>query len=240
MKDVKNVIQWIKQYFSQNGPLSKAIIGISGGKDSTVAAALCVKALGRDRVIGILMPEGEQEDIEDAYRVCDYLDIKYYEINIDAACSGIYRGLASEGLHVGMPAVYTNVPARVRMTTLYAVAASVGGRVCNTSNLSEIFVGYSTKWGDGVGDFGPLRAFTMEEVIDLGRQLALPEDLLVKPPADGMSGKTDEDNLGFKYSDVSNVIWGNTELVDKKVLDTIISRYINAKHKDIKIPCCPR
>jgi NAD+ synthase len=238
MKTSDRVINWIKEYFDNNGPEAKAIIGISGGKDSTIAAALCVKALGVDRVIGVLMPEGVQEDIEDSYRVCEYLGIQHYEINIDPACSGLFRSLMEQGVNIGMPVVYTNVPARMRMTTLYAVAAAVGGRVCNTSNRCEIYVGYSTKWGDGAGDFGPLREFTVDEVIAMGRELGLPEDLIVKPPADGLSGKTDEENLGFTYQEVATVATGRGHEIAPEHYNKIMKRHIQNWHKVAPIPSC--
>lgn len=229
------IVDWIRQYFAINGPNSKAVVGISGGKDSTIAAALCVEALGKDRVLGVLMPEGEQVDIVDSYRVCEWLDIPYIEINIDSACYGIYKEMAHQNLNINK-VVYTNLPARIRMTTLYAVAASVGGRVCNTSNASEIYVGYSTKWGDGVGDFGPLRKLTVQGVIEIGRELGLPEDLILKPPADGLSGQTDEENMGLRYSDIDKVVLGETWDLDEGVYLNIITRNTQARHKTIDIP----
>lgn len=226
-----DVVKWIKQYFEENGPTAKAVIGISGGKDSTVAAALCVEALGADRVVGVLMPENIQPDIKDSYRVCEHLGIEYYEINIDAACSGLYRELMHQGVNIAKPVVYTNLPARIRMTTLYAVAAAVGGRVCNTSNLSEIVVGYSTKWGDGVGDFGPLRNLTVGEILTIGHELGLPEDLVVKPPADGLSGKTDEENMGITYKDIETYIFKGKNSLPDDVYKEIEKRQKMSAHK---------
>lgn len=234
------VVKWIQDYFIENGPGAKAVIGISGGKDSTVAAALCVEALGSARVIGVLMPEGYQSDIGDSYRICDWLGIEAIEININGACSSIYREMNYQNLDISKPVVYTNLPARIRMTTLYAVAASVGGRVCNTSNLSEIFVGYSTKWGDGVGDFGPLRNCTVDEVIDLGRQLGLPEDLLVKAPADGLSGKTDEENMGLSYKDISAMALNQPKGIFIDIQNEIMEKHQKNQHKMVNIPSCPR
>lgn len=206
-KQKDEIIRFTRDYFLNNGPTSKAVIGISGGKDSTIAAALLVDALGADRVVGVLMPNGDQADIEDSYRVCAALGISYYEINIGAACEALYDylpGLNSQ--------VVSNTPARLRMTTLYAVAALVGGRVCNTSNRSEIWLGYSTKFGDGVGDFSLFRNLCVREVLALGEWYVehgvLPKDLVYKTPADGLSGKTDEENMGLTY-----------EMVDAWILD---------------------
>lgn len=242
MIDKNLVINWIRSYFEKNGnENTKAIIGISGGKDSTIAAALCVEALGKDRVVGVLMPQGEQDDIADAYRVIRHLGIEYHEINIDTACFNIYKNMINSGIDihfVNTPVVQTNLPARIRMTTLYGVAAALGGRVCNTSNYSEVYVGYSTKWGDGVGDFAPLRNFFVSEVIDLGRQLNLPEDLIIKTPSDGMSGKTDEENMGITYEEIEVFVKGGT--VAPEQVAKITDRHKAAAHKTINIPSCPR
>lgn len=234
-----DVIKWIRRYFSENGDENtKAIIGISGGKDSTIAAALCVEALGKDRVMGVLMPDGEQADIEDSYRVIKFLNIPYVEINISQACYGIYKEMLNNNLPIHQPVVYTNLPARIRMATLYAVAASVGGRVCNTSNLSEIYVGYSTKWGDGIGDFGPLRNFLVSEVINLGYQLGLPEDLIIKTPSDGMSGVSDEVKMGVTYDEIEKYVKGAR--LNGTVANKIAIMHAAAAHKEITIPSCPR
>lgn len=205
----KECIEWIRDYFADN-PDGKAIIGISGGKDSTVAAALCVEALGADRVIGVLMPQGEQKDISDSYEVTARLRLPYHVINIGSACEELYRFLAdavflSNGMHAAKEntMITTNTPARLRMTTLYAVAALYpNSRVVNTCNRSEDYVGYSTKFGDAAGDFSPLGNLTVREVLEIGDDLGLPEHLVHKAPADGMCGKTDEDNLGFTYAEL--------------------------------------
>ena len=219
-EECEHIVNWIKEYFIKNGPDSKAIIGISGGKDSTVAAALCVKALGADKVVGVLMPQGIQYDIDDARRVCEFLNIQSYEINIEEACAGLYQAL-DKGLFENEnktimlnQAVYTNLPARIRMTTLYAIAAELGGRVCNTCNRSENYVGYSTKYGDHAGDFAPLEAYTVREILEIGDALGLPYDLVHKIPSDGMCGHSDENKLGFTY-----------ETLDAYILDKVIPEY---------------
>ena len=194
----ENCINWIKDFFEKNGKDCNAVIGISGGKDSSVAAALCVEALGKDRVIGVLMPNGEQADIDCAYKLCHHLDIKYYVINVKDAIDGIKNSIAKE-IELSNQSV-VNLPPRVRMATLYAVSQSFNGRVVNTCNLSEDWVGYSTRYGDSAGDFSPLSLLTVEEVKKIGHFLKLPADLVDKVPIDGLCGKTDEDNLGFTYS----------------------------------------
>lgn len=189
-------IEWIRNWFEENGPGCNAVLGISGGKDSSIAAALCVKALGKERVIGVLMPQGEQFDIDYSHRLCDILGIKKIVVNIGDTVASLKAALPFEA---SVQAV-TNIPPRVRMTVLYAVAQSNNGRVANTCNLSEDWVGYATRYGDGAGDFGPISHFTVQEVKAIGRYLGLPEEFIVKPPIDGLCGKTDEDNLGFTYA----------------------------------------
>ena len=196
---IKNeCVEWIRDFFAKNGPDCNAVLGISGGKDSSVAAALCVEALGADRVIGVLMPCGEQADIDCSLKLVNHLGIRYYIVNIKDAVEGLKAAMPAD-LPLSTQSI-TNLPPRVRMTTVYAVSQSVNGRVCNTCNLSEDWVGYSTRYGDSVGDFSPLSRLTVAEVKEIGHLLGLPYDLVEKVPIDGLCGKTDEDNLGFTYA----------------------------------------
>ena len=235
-------IQWIKEYYKDN-PDGKAIIGISGGKDSTIAAALCVEALGADRVVGVLMPNGKQNDIYDSYEVVARLKNQYHVVNINAACEGLYKFLADAVfLSNGEKAIRensmitTNTPARLRMTTLYAVAALYpSSRVVNTCNRSEDYVGYSTKYGDAAGDFSPLGNLTVREVLEIGDELGLPEHLVHKAPSDGMCGKTDEDNLGFTYEQLDDHILG-TGAVDENVVEKIERLHKATRHKYQSMP----
>ncbi len=200
MFDVKKVtadcVEWIRDFFEKNGKDCSAVIGISGGKDSSVAAALCVQALGKDRVIGVLMPSGDQFDIQFSYDLVNHLGIKYYVVNIGNAVKALSEAIPFE---LSTQSV-TNLPPRIRMSTLYAVSQSNNGRVVNTCNLSEDWVGYSTRYGDAAGDFSPMSNLTVAEVKEIGRYLKLPAHLVDKPPIDGLCGKTDEDNLGFTYA----------------------------------------
>lgn len=191
-------VSWIRDFFLENGDGCNAVVGISGGKDSSVVAALCVEALGRDRVIGVLMPCGVQADIDAAQMLVDHLGIRRYTVNIEAAVNGLLSALPQD-LEITAQS-RTNLPPRIRMATLYAVGQSVNGRVANTCNLSEDFVGYSTRYGDAAGDFSPLSKLTVAEVKEIGRLLGLPDVLVDKVPSDGLCGKTDEDNLGFTYA----------------------------------------
>ena len=197
-------VQWIKDFFEKNGPDCNAVLGISGGKDSSIAAALCVEALGADRVIGVLMPNGEQHDIDCAYAICAHLGIKHYLVNIKDAVEGIINSFP-EGLEITTQ-TRNNLPPRIRMSTLYAISQSCNGRVVNTCNLSEDWVGYSTRYGDAAGDFSPLSHLTVQEVKAIGMELGLPEKLVYKTPIDGLSGLSDEENLGFTYAVLDNYI----------------------------------
>lgn len=206
MFDAENVknqcVRWIREFFRQNGPDCNAIVGISGGKDSSVVAALCVEALGKERVIGVLMPCGQQHDIDMAQLLVNHLGIKHYIINIQAAVEAMKAAMPFELSTQSK----TNLPPRIRMTTLYAVAQSHNGRVANTCNLSEDWVGYSTRYGDAAGDFSPCSHLTVQEVKAIGRVLGLPEVLVEKVPIDGLCGKTDEENLGFRYAELDRYI----------------------------------
>ena len=216
-------VLWIRNFFEENGKGCNAVIGISGGKDSSIAAALCVEALGKDRVIGVLMPQGEQHDIDKAYMLVNHLGIKHYVVNIADAVNGVLSNFPSD-LPISAQ-TKVNLPPRIRMSTLYAVSQSCNGRVCNTCNLSEDWVGYSTRYGDSVGDFSPMSNLTVGEIKEIGYLLKLPKELIEKVPADGLCGKTDEENLGFTYSELDTYIrTGKIDDLNKKAL-------IDQKHK---------
>ena len=248
MSNTQNCIKWIKDYFADN-PEGKAIIGISGGKDSTIAAALCVRALGKENVVGVMMPNGYQRDIIDSRKVCELLDIFAIEVNIQEAYEGIVDNISialnnknTEKMKNGFYKVRsnnmirTNLPARLRMATLYAIAALYpNSRVVNTCNRSEDFVGYSTKYGDAAGDFSPLGNLTVREVLEIGDELGLPEHLVHKAPSDGMCGKTDEDNLGFTYEQLDDYILG-TAAVDEEVVEKIKKLHKATRHKYKPMP----
>lgn len=213
-KEIKDrLVDWIRDYFDHNGPGCTAVVGISGGKDSSVTAALCVEALGKNRVLGVLMPNGIQSDIVDAIALVEHLDIKHLVVNIGDTTKALTAAIeGAEGFDLVAAGMsrdsIINMPARLRMTTLYAVGQSLpkGGRVANTCNRSEDYVGYSTKYGDAAGDFSPLQNILVEEVRQLGHELGLPDFLIDKTPSDGLSGQTDEDKLGFTYAQLDHYI----------------------------------
>ena len=236
-KQVKDeIVQWIRNHFAETAsPETKAVIGISGGKDSSVAAALCVEALGKDRVIGVLMPQGEQADIDCSKQLVEHLGIKSYEVNVGSTVSALLGEVGSQ-VEISEQA-RVNTPPRIRMSALYAVAACVNGRVVNTCNMSEDWVGYSTKFGDSAGDFSPLSELVVREVIAVGDELGIPYELTHKVPIDGLCGKTDEDNLGFTYAELDNYIRHDTDLSDKPELKARIDgMHARNLHKLLPMP----
>ena len=237
-KTRKELVEWIREYFKENGENCKAVVGISGGKDSSVVAALCVEALGKDRVVGVLMPQDEQHDIEYSQELCSILGIQNITVNIGTVM-GEFEAILFNGIHNLGESVSTvttfNTPARARMTVLYGIAGSVHGRVSCNSNLSEDYVGYATKFGDGAGDFAPLMNLTVTEVKAIGRELGLPSKLIDKTPIDGLCGKSDEDNLGFTYEVLDKYIrTGICE--DLQVKDRIDKMHKYSLHKLNPIP----
>lgn len=207
-KTTNDLINWIKKWFDENGPNCNAVIGISGGKDSSIIAELCARALGPDRVLGVLMPNGVQKDINDSIEVCKYIGIRYIIVNIAPAVEVLKKEIEFELSSQSE----TNLPARVRMTTLYAISQSNNGRVINTCNRSENYVGYETKFGDGAGDMSPLANLTVREVLQIGDYLELPHYLVHKTPIDGLNTNddgsyvTDEQNLGFTYNELDDYL----------------------------------
>lgn len=227
------VVEWVREYLNSFGGNTAAVIGISGGKDSTIAAKICVEAVGANRVICVRMPQGNQHDLRTARAVCDYLGTKSYEIDIKYLYETLTNTLIfTTALPVDKAPVYTsNTPARLRMTILYGIAAALGdARVVNTCNKSEDYVGYATKFGDAAGDFSPLSDLTVSEVKQIGKELKVPEEFVEKVPEDGLSGKTDEENLGFTYSELDNYLLFGVE-PGEQTLKNIEDRHIKNLHK---------
>ena len=239
MKDIKTlkneIIAWIQDYAKKNGDC-KVVIGISGGTDSSVVCKLLVEALGKDRVIGVLMPCGHQHDIDVSKALVNLLGIKYYIINIEEPVLALRKliGVEFKMDPNDVDAYKSNTPARIRMTTLYGISALVGGaRVVNTCNLSEDYVGYSTKFGDAAGDFSVLAKITKTEVRALGRELGLPSLFVDKVPEDGMSGKSDEEKLGFTYEVLDRYI--RTGEIDDLSIKEKIDRLNKANLHKLKL-----
>lgn len=202
----EDLVEWIRDFFAVNGKDCTAVVAISGGKDSSVVAGLCVEALGKDRVFGVLLPNGEQADIDASKHLVAHLEIDSVIINIKESFDGMLGEIEKKLPKDVSKQTVTNLPARLRMAATYAVAQSMNGRVANTCNLSEDWVGYATRYGDAAGDFSPLSRLTVQEVKAVGMELGLPEKLVHKTPIDGLSGLTDEENLGFTYAVLDNYI----------------------------------
>ncbi len=241
-KTTADIVKWIRDFFEVNGKGCNAVVGISGGKDSSVVAALCAEALGKDHVIGVLMPNGEQSDIDMSKLLVNHLGIRAVEVNIADAVSGMLSGIENAKVYNGYEKselsaqTRINLSPRIRMAALYAVSQSNNGRVANTCNLSEDWVGYSTRYGDAAGDFSPLSRLTVAEVKAVGRVLGLPDVLVDKVPSDGLCGKTDEDNLGFTYAELDIYIrTGICENPETKVL--IDKKHRMNKFKLELMPC---
>ena len=227
------VVEWIREFFNNNGSSCNAIVGISGGKDSSVVAALCVEALGKDRVLGVLMPNGKQSDIDMSFQLVKHLGIESVTVNIGDIVGATYSAIKSTDPTLISTQTKTNLPARIRMSVLYAISQSHNGRVANTCNLSEDYVGYATRYGDGAGDFSPLANLTVTEVKAVGRVLGLPSCLVDKIPTDGLCGKTDEDNLGFTYDTLDEYIRNGM------IEDTAVKERIDIMHNKNKFKLEP-
>lgn len=242
-KEAIRIINWIKDYAEKTN-MKGAIFGCSGGKDSTIVAALLERALGKDKVLAVLMPNGVQKDIDDSLRVVKHLNLNYTIFNIGTA----YDAFVKEGkdeiignLNIGFTEeALINVAPRFRMTTLYTIGQSIGFRVCGTGNASEIFIGYCTKWGDAASDFNPIANYTSEEVIAIGDYLDLPYDLVHKTPSDGLCGKSDEDRLGFTYKDLNKYINDDYKDLTVELVEKFYKLHLQCQHKFEKIPTCPR
>ena len=235
-KETKDkIVQWIKDFFEENGKNHIAVIGMSGGKDSSIVAALCVEALGKDRVFGVLMPQGRQLDIGYAREICNYLDINCTIIPIGVAVNVLEYEIDTSMCMEATAQCKSNLPARIRMATLYDVAYRVNGRVANTCNLSETLLGWETRWGDAVGDFAPIKDLTVEEVKAVGYELGIPKKFIEKIPTDGLCSSDDEDALGFKYS-VMDRYTRTGEIDDEKVKNKIDERVKNSRFKRKEIP----
>lgn len=231
-KTTEDCIKWIQDWFEKNGKDCNAVIGISGGKDSSVVAALCVEALGKDRVIGVMMPNGVQSDIADSEKIIKHLGIKSFRINIGQSYLDILEQIPESSYQTKV-----NLAPRIRMATLYAISQSNHGRVLNTCNLSETETGWETRWGDSVGDLSPIGGLTKTEVVEIGKYLKLPIELVEKAPADGLTNKTDEDNFGFTYEELDSYLRGeNLDKISQESINKICDLQKKSEFKRKPIP----
>ena len=193
----EKLVKWLRDYFDNNGQPINAVVGCSGGKDSTVVLAALTKAIGPDRIYAILMPNGEQADIDDSYKICEYLGLKPHVCNIQDAYNGVVGSVSGEFEPTGQMKI--NLAPVLRMTTLKAISQCVNGRFTCNGNASEAYIGWFTIDGDDRGSVKPLINMTVTEVIQVGEALGLPDWMIHKTPTDGLCGQTDEDKFGFTY-----------------------------------------
>lgn len=240
-KLTNQIIKWLEEY-RDNTQCRGVVLGISGGKDSTTVAMLAKKVWG-DNVVGIMMPDGGQVDLDDSVAICSSLNLRHALVNIGGAVAQILHSINASVPFVDInQKAITNIPPRVRMTTLYAIAQTLGYRVIGTGNASEAYIGWTTKWGDSAYDLNPIAGLTCGEVVqvgcDLAKEFGLDEKYILKKPSDGLTGMTDEDNFGFTYNDLDGFINGvfpESAEVGKK----IIAMHTATEHKRC-LPYCFR
>ncbi len=233
-KEAENAIEWIKEYV-QKAKAKGVVIGNSGGKDSATVLAMATKAIGKEKVIAVAMPcFSNDNDFEDAKLVVETFGVKSMMIDLSNGYQQMEKEITFQlGQDLSKEATI-NMKPRLRMTTLYGIAQTLDYLVIGTGNLCEAMVGYTTKWGDNSSDFNPIGNFTVEEVLEIGRMLGVPENILKKAPNDGLGGLTDEEKMGIKYSQIAEMI--ETGTTQEEVKQEIIKRYQNSKHKRMLVP----
>lgn len=237
--EMNNCIEWISEYVKESG--SKGVVlGLSGGKDSAVVLAMAVKALGKENVVAVSMPcNSVVSDFDDAKECADKFGVAFRKIDVTSIYEKLENSVNAEIGKLGVNELSTeakiNIKPRIRMTVLYGVAQSLGYLVIGTGNLCEAMVGYTTKWGDSAADFNPIANFTVPEVLKMGEYLGVPNSIIKKAPNDGLGGKTDEEKMGVKYSQIADMI-ENGDIEDKTAKEIILNRFEASKHKRGKIP----
>lgn len=229
----ERIIKWLEEY-RDNTHCKGVVLGISGGKDSTTVAMLAKKVWG-DNVVGIMMPDGGQIDLADSVAICSVLKLQSALVNIGSIVTQLIHSINMDVPFVDInQKAITNIPPRVRMTTLYAIAQSLGYRVIGTGNASEAYIGWTTKWGDSAYDLNPIAGLTCGEVIevglDLAREFSLDEKYIIKSPSDGLTGMSDEDNFGFTYADLDGFIEG-VKPRSEEVVKRISEMHSATEHK---------
>ncbi|WP_027339252.1 NAD+ synthase [Halonatronum saccharophilum] len=237
-KDYKKVTEqlvlWIRDKINEAG-CDGAVVGLSGGVDSSVTALLCKRAVP-DKTLGVIMPcRSNPQDKEDAQLLASAFDIEYKFINLEETYLTLLNSLgvsSEDGLAVA------NIKPRLRMTTLYYYAASCNSLVVGTDNKSELKLGYFTKFGDGGIDLAPLGDLVKSEVREIAKVLGVPDKIIEKAPSAGLwDGQTDESELGISYDQVDEYIL--TGKGEKKVKDVVDSLATKNEHK-LKLPPIPR
>ncbi len=237
-EEAENAIKWIQKYVEKTGAKG-IVIGNSGGKDSATVLAMAVKAIGKERVVAVSMPcYSNEKDFEDAKLVAETFGVRFLKVDLTNCYQQMEKEIQLELNKIQIEKMekeaQINIKPRLRMTTLYGIAQTLGYLVIGTGNLCEAMVGYTTKWGDNSSDFNPIGNFTVEEVLKIGKYLGVPEKILKKAPSDGLGNQTDEEKMGITYQQITEMIeTGNT---DKEAKKEILKRYQNSKHKREAIP----
>lgn len=238
-EETNNIIKWIKEYIKQSGAKG-VVVGNSGGKDSSTVIALATKAIGKENVITIGMPcLSNDNDLEDARLVSETFNVPILEIDLSSTYNELEDKINKELIKNNLSNEISkegkiNIRPRLRMTTLYGVAQTLGYLVAGTGNKSEAFVGYTTKWGDSSSDFNPIANFTVEEVLQIGKYLGVPNKIITKAPNDGLEGKTDEEKMGVTYKQIAEYM--ETGKTDIEVIEKIEKLHKISEHKRNPIP----
>ena len=233
-KEVQNIEKWILEYV-ENAHADGVVVGNSGGKDSATVIALATKALGKDKVLTVGMPcESIKEDLNDARLVAKTFGVKMVEIDLTNTFK-LLKNEINENIAIKISnEAEINIKPRLRMITLYGIAQTYGYLVLGTGNLCEAMVGYTTKWGDNAYDFNPIANFTVNEVLKIGEMLGVPDKIIHKAPNDGLGGKTDEEKMQIKYSEIAEYIENGK--TDEKQMEKIEKKYLASMHKREKTP----
>lgn len=240
-KEVEEITKWIKNYVEKS-KTEGVVIGNSGGKDCAVVIALAQKALGKEKVLTVAMPcNSIKKDLEDAKLLADTFGVQLLELDL----TNTYQTLEKEIDKIIKPKeewrqreAKVNAKPRLRMTTLYYIAQNLNYLVIGTGNKCEAVVGYTTKWGDSAHDFNPIGEFTVDEVLQIGKFLGVPDKIINKAPNDGLGGLTDEEELGVTYKQIAEYI--ETGKTEEKALQIIIKKEQVSLHKRKPIPVYKR
>ena len=244
-KTIEDTVNFIRDIFKESG-VSGVVLGLSGGVDSSLAATLCVQALGAEKVLGVLMPTyfTPEEDVKDAYSLAEMLGIETLRVNISGIVDSFSKAIGARKSDPKMKMSFANLRARIRMITLYFFANARGMLVAGTSDLSELLIGFFTKYGDGAADFLPIAHLYKTQVREISRHLGIPSRIASKPSSPQLyPGHRLLDEVPIDYEELDPVLLGlfkyglTPEEVSREtsvplniILD-VKSRFENSRHK---------